>query len=136
MSVPMQALQALVYAGRRFQPGARFDARGESDARVLEAIRKATRHVQVPAAITDPEPAAIAPKRGRGYRKQVLVAQPASEASPDSQQPGASEAQASEEGTGDTPGAGSAETPSAADEAAPPAARRRYTRRDLQGAPE
>lgn len=129
MSVPMLASKSFVYAGRRRNPGDAFEARGESDARVLEAVGNARRDLQVPKAITDPEPPAAAPKRGRGYRKQALEAQPATETSPDTSQ-GAGEAQASEQGTGETPGAGNAEAPSAAD--APPLGRRRYLRRDLQ----
>jgi hypothetical protein len=41
MKVPMIALKALVYAGRRVAAGAEFVARGASDARVLIAIGKA-----------------------------------------------------------------------------------------------
>ncbi|OPZ05007.1 MAG: hypothetical protein BWZ09_01404 [Alphaproteobacteria bacterium ADurb.BinA305] len=137
MSVAMIATKAFTYAGRRLAAGASFEARGESDARVLEAIRNARRDLQVPRAITDPEPVPVAaPKRGRGYRKQALQAQASSDAAPESMQPGASEVQASEQGTGDTPGVGSAETPSAADDAAAPATGRPYRRRDLAGAPE
>ena len=92
----------------------------------------------MPKAITDPVPAAQAPKRGRAYRRQVLEAQVAIEASPDSQAE-ASEAQASEQGTAVTPGAGSAEAAPQANasvENLPARGRGRYSRRDLAGAPE
>ncbi len=129
MSVPLQALRGFPYAGRRLVAGEKFEARGESDARVLCAVGHATRHIQVP----EPLPEIVAPvttKRGRGYRTQALVAQPAADAAPET--PGASplanEAQASESGTAEKPEAGTLETAPPAADAAP--ARRRYTRRD------
>lgn len=140
MSVPMQAKVAFPYAGRRLAAGQQFTARGENDARILVAIGKATRDVPVPVAITDPVPVAPAVKRGRGYAKQALEAQPSSSTDLDSSRQGASEAQASEVGTAEKPEAGTLETAPEA-EAAPPAGaapvqRRRYQRRDLSGAAE
>lgn len=41
--IPMKCTKELVYGGRRLKPGAIFEAVGESDARVLEAIKKAER---------------------------------------------------------------------------------------------
>lgn len=134
MSVQMIALKAFVYAGRRLQAGDPFVARGESDARVLEAVRNARRDLQVPVAITDPVPVARSPKRGRGYSKQSLEAQPTTDATQDSSRPGASEAQASEDGIAEKPQAGDLEA-APADEAPAPT-RRRYQRRDLAGATE
>lgn len=43
MTIRMLALQAFPYAGRRLIAGQRFDARGESDARLLEALKRAMR---------------------------------------------------------------------------------------------
>lgn len=137
MSVPMIASKSFVYAGKRLKAGDSFTARGESDARVLEAVRNARRDVQqIPKAITDPVPAAPAPKRGRGYRKQSLEAQAATGTDLDSSRQGASEPQGSEEGTAEKPEAGNLETAPAAHAEAPPQTRRRYGRRDLAGAPE
>ncbi len=133
MSVPLQALRSFPYAGRRLKAGDQFPAKGESDARVLVAIGHATRHVQVPTAITDPAP--VATKRGKGYRKQSLEAQASTDAAPAHLLgPVASEAQASESGTAEKPEAGTLETAPPADEPAP--TRRRYGRRDLAGTPE
>lgn len=136
MSVPLQALRAFPYASRRLKPGDQFEARGESDARLLCAIGHATRHVQVPQAITDPvpDPAPVATKRGKGYRKQSLEAQASTGSDLDSSRQGASEAQASEVGTAEKPEAGTLETAPPAGDPAP--TRRRYQRRDLTGTPE
>lgn len=136
MSVPLQALRAFPYASRRLKPGDQFEARGESDARLLCAIGHATRHVQVPQAITDPvpDPAPVATKRGNGYRKQSLEAQASTGSDLDSSRQGASEAQVSEVGTAEKPEAGTLETAPAAGDPAP--TRRRYQRRDLTGTPE
>ncbi len=137
MSVPLQALRGFVYAGRRLVAGEQFNARGESDARVLCAVKHATRHVQVPLAITDPvpDPAPVATKRGKGYRKQSLEAQASTDAAPAHLLgPVASEAQASESGTAEKPEAGNLETAPPADE--PASTRRRYQRRDVTGTPE
>lgn len=41
--IPMICTKALPYAGRRLNPGDAFNARGESDARLLAAIGKAVR---------------------------------------------------------------------------------------------
>ena len=43
MMIRMLALQAFPYAGRRLIAGQRFDCRGESDARLLEALKRAMR---------------------------------------------------------------------------------------------
>lgn len=139
MTVPMQALKSFPYAGKRLAVLQEFSARGESDARVLEAVGLATRHVQVQVrAITDPVPVASQVKRGRGYRKQALEAQPSSEAAPDTSRQGASEPQGSEHGNAEKPEAGNLETAPPAEQSAPPAeesapTRRRYVRRDLSG---
>ena len=131
MSVPLQALRGFVYAGRRLVAGEQFNARGESDARVLCAVKHATRHIQVPEPLPEISVPPVATKRGKGYRTEALVAQAAADAAPET--PGASplatEAQASESGTAEKPDAGNVETASPAAEAAP--ARRRYTRRDM-----
>ena len=133
MSVPLQALRAFPYASRRLKPGDQFEARGESDARLLCAIGHATRHVQAPTAITDPAP--VATKRGKGYRKQSLEAQASTDAAPANLLgPVASEAKASESGTAEKPEAGTLETAPPAPDPAP--FRRRYQRRDLTGTSE
>ncbi len=135
MSVPLQALRSFPYAGRRLKAGDQFPAKGESDARVLVAIGHATRHVQPTTAITDPEPASVATKRGKGYRKQSLEAQASTGAAPSlEREPLASEAQASESGTAEKPEAGTLETAPPGDDPAP--TRRRYQRRDATGTPE
>lgn len=134
MSVPMIASKAFTYAGRRLKAGDSFPARGEGDARVLSAIGSAKRDTQVPTAITDPVPAPAATKRGKGYRKQSLEAQASTGSDLDSSRQGASEAQASEDGTAEKPEPGKLETAPAAEE--PVASRRRYVRRDLTGATE
>lgn len=129
MSVPLQALRGFPYAGRRLAAGEKFEARGESDARVLCAVGHATRHIQVP----EPLPEIVAPvatKRGKGYRTQALVAEAAADAAPETPgaSPLASEAQASESGTAEKPEPGKLETAPSEADAAP--ARRRYSRRD------
>lgn len=43
MTVRLKSLKPLVYAGHRILAGQEFDARGESDAKVLTAIRSAVR---------------------------------------------------------------------------------------------
>lgn len=129
MSVPLQALRGFPYAGRRLVAGEKFEARGESDARVLCAVGHATRHIQVLEPL--PELAApVATKRGKGYRTQALVAQAAADAATETPgaSPLASEAQASQSGTAEKPEAGTLETAPPASDAAP--ARRRYSRRD------
>lgn len=131
MSVPLQALRGFPYAGRRLVAGEQFNARGESDARLLCAVGHATRHIQVPEPLPQIAVAPVATKRGKSYRTEALVAQAAADAAPDTPgaSPLASEAQASESGTAEKPDAGNVETAPPAAEAAP--ARRRYTRRDM-----
>lgn len=133
MSVPMIASKAFTYAGRRLKAGDPFPARGESDARVLAAIGNAKRDTQVPTAITDPVPAPAASKRGRGYRKQSLEAQASTGTDLDSSRQGASEAQASEDGTAEKPEPGKLETAPVPDSGF---ARNRYKRRDQTGDPQ
>ena len=51
--IPMTCIKEVVYAARRYKPGDPLDARGEGDARVLEAIKKAQRVERAaPAALT------------------------------------------------------------------------------------
>jgi hypothetical protein len=50
MTVPMKARRSFPYAGKRLKAGDEFQARGESDARVLAAIGHAERVVAAPAA--------------------------------------------------------------------------------------
>ncbi len=141
MSVRLQALRSFPYASKRLKVGEQFDATGETDANLLCAIGHATRHVQVPAAITDPVPAAST-KRGKAYRTQSLEAQPSTDATPPAAlERETPEAQASESGIAEKPGAGDAEAaqqaatePAAAAEAPArkaPTIRRNYQRRDL-----
>lgn len=131
MSVPLQALRGFPYAGRRLVAGEQFNARGESDARLLCAVGHATRHIQVPEPLPQIAVAPLATKRGKSYRTEALVAQAAADAAPETPgaSPLASEAQASESGTAEKPDTGNVETAPPAAEAAP--ARRRYTRRDM-----
>ena len=56
MMIRMLALQAFPYAGRRLIAGQRFDCRGESDARLLEALKRAMRD---PAAAWETAPAPV-----------------------------------------------------------------------------
>jgi hypothetical protein len=130
MSVPLQALRGFAYAGRRLVAGEKFEARGESDARVLCAVEYATRHIQVPEPLPEVVVPPVATKRGKGYRTEALVAQAAADAAPETPgtTPLAMAAQASESGTAEKPEPGKLEAAPAAD-AAP--SRRRYTRRDL-----
>lgn len=60
MTIRMLALQAFPYAGRRLIAGQRFDARGESDARLLEALKRAMRD---PAAAWETAPAPVVTNR-------------------------------------------------------------------------
>jgi hypothetical protein len=64
--IPMICTKDLLYAGRRLKAGAAFDARGESDARVLVAIGKATRAPAPVAAPVTPAPTAVQPRAARG----------------------------------------------------------------------
>jgi len=57
MKVRMQALQRFPYAGAYRDKGIQFDARGESDARLLEAIGRARRVADLPVASSSPAPA-------------------------------------------------------------------------------
>ena len=148
MSVRLQALRSFPYASKRLKVGEQFNATGESDATLLCAIGHATRHVQVQTAITDPVPAAVSTKRGKAYRTQALEAQPSSDATPPAAlERETPEAQASEYGIAEKPGAGDAEAAQqgagqpAADAEVParkaPTIRRNYQRRDMAaGDPE
>ena len=60
MMIRMLALQAFPYAGRRLIAGQRFDARGESDARLLEALKRAMRD---PAAAWETPPVDVVTNR-------------------------------------------------------------------------
>jgi hypothetical protein len=63
--IPMKCLRSTTYAGKRLRPGDHFEARGESDARVLCAIRTAERCVRpVPVPTADT------------YKTRVMTAQP------------------------------------------------------------
>lgn len=64
--IPMKCLKSTTYAGKRLRPGDHFEARGESDARVLSAIRTAERCVR-------PAPAPAADT----YMTRALTAAPA-----------------------------------------------------------
>lgn len=98
--------------------------------------------MQVQTAITDPVPAAVSTKRGKAYRTQALEAQPSSDATPPAAlERETPEAQASESGIAEKPGAGDAEAAQqgagqpAADAEVParkaPTIRRNYQRRDM-----
>lgn len=58
MTIPMKARRNFPYAGKRLKAGEEFQARGESDARVLAAIGHAERVTVVAPAPTAPPPAA------------------------------------------------------------------------------
>lgn len=144
MSVPMIASKGFTYAGRRLKAGDPFEARGESDARVLEAIQNARRGTVPPPPLPDPLPIATdgATKRGRGYRKQALEAESLTSAT-QNPPPSAGDASPSDLGNADKPEPGQLEAAqdaqpadgaSAAD--APTSTRRHYRRRDLAGAAE
>lgn len=68
MKIPMLALQPFPYAGRRLIAGQRFVARGESDARLLEAVKKAMR---------DPGAVIEMPSVGVVTNRAVLETKPA-----------------------------------------------------------
>lgn len=68
MTIPMLALQPFPYAGRRLIAGQRFIARGESDARLLEAVKKAMR---------DPGAVLETPSVGVVTNRAVLETKPA-----------------------------------------------------------
>lgn len=114
MTIRMKSLRAFPYAGRRLQAGEEFDARGESDKRVLVAIKAAT---VAPRAAPPIEPPAVAP-RAR-VRRTV-------EAPVDSTLNAGVVADAA------TPGQASAEALSEPEQAAP--AKRHYRRRDMTAA--
>lgn len=46
--IPMISLQAHLYAGKRLKPGDKFDARGESDARLMRALGRAIDYTAPP----------------------------------------------------------------------------------------
>ncbi|MFA7293556.1 MAG: hypothetical protein WC023_15060 [Rhodocyclaceae bacterium] len=74
MTVHMKALKGLVYAGRRLRVGELFEARGESDARVLKAIGSAA---------VAPTPVAVVFKEAPAtYRTRAMVAAPAYQQAP------------------------------------------------------
>ncbi|MBI3150069.1 MAG: hypothetical protein HYZ17_16315 [Betaproteobacteria bacterium] len=62
----MKCLKSTTYAGKRLRPGDHFEARGESDARVLAAIRTAERCAR-------PAPVPTADT----YQTRVMTAKPA-----------------------------------------------------------
>lgn len=64
--IHMIALKPLTYAGKRFQKDDPFIVRGESDARVLAAIKSAVYSVQ--------RPAPVAPVIQQNYRTRAMVA--------------------------------------------------------------
>lgn len=71
MTVSMKARQAFPYAGKRLKAGQEFQARGESDARVLAAIGHAERVVAP--AIVAPAPR---PPAGGTYRTRAIISAP------------------------------------------------------------
>lgn len=59
MKIPMVTLRAHVYAGRRLNPGDRFEATGQGDASLLKAIGRAEVYKPAPvvvAPVLAPEP--------------------------------------------------------------------------------
>jgi hypothetical protein len=68
MTVPMKARRSFPYAGKRLKAGDEFQARGESDARVLAAIGHAERVIAAPAA---------PPIAATGYSTRMMTAAPA-----------------------------------------------------------
>jgi hypothetical protein len=73
MSIQMRALVPQIYAGRRVAAGSNFLVRGESDARLLTALGRAS--VAVPA----PIPAVLAPVVPvRTWGKQIKAEEPVS----------------------------------------------------------
>ncbi len=71
MTVSMKARRAFPYAGKRLKAGQEFQARGESDARVLSAIGHAERVVAPVIVAPAPRPPA-----GGTYRTRAIVAAP------------------------------------------------------------
>jgi len=114
MTIRMKSLKAHTYAGKRLQAGQEFDARGESDKRVLVAIKAAEVASPVVAA---PAPN-IEPPKARTYERRDLVAETPVAAVPRAEQPVEQLADAA---------TGQAEEPQLAAEAKP---RRTYRRRD------
>jgi hypothetical protein len=52
--IPMISLQAHVYAGKRLNPGDKFECRGQSDARVLRALGRAIDYTAPPEPVHAP----------------------------------------------------------------------------------
>lgn len=69
MTVRMKARRSFPYAGKRFKAGQEFNARGETDARVLAAVGHAER-VTAPAPTPAPTPAP------RAYLTRAIAAAP------------------------------------------------------------
>jgi hypothetical protein len=65
--VKMVALKSFVYAGKRLQPGAEFEARTGSDARLLKAIKNAGE--------APPEPPPAPAPAVRAYRRRDVPAE-------------------------------------------------------------
>lgn len=132
MPISMQAKRAFRYAGRALKVGSTFEARTEADAIIFVAIGNASRVVAPPPPLPQDAPAQVGTqtKRGRGYRKQALEAQPASDATPESSTESASQAQPSESGTVEKPEPGTLEATQNGDAGF---ARNRYKRRDMAG---
>jgi hypothetical protein len=59
MKIAMIATKSQVYAGRRIEPGTRFEVNGSGDARLLTAIGRA---IEAPPA-PEPAPAPVAPRQ-------------------------------------------------------------------------
>lgn len=133
MKVRMQAIQGFPYAGKRLHPDDYFEARGESDARLLEAIGRARRATDVHVASRAPRAVVIKP----AALATSAVAPDVAAMFPG----GADQAQAGQSGEAGEPAEAGAETGAdakgeeqpAASPAPAPAARgkRTYRRRDM-----
>lgn len=91
MTIQMIALKATTYAGKRIAQGKRFEVRGKSDARLLEAIGSAVPWSAPPVVVAPPPPAPPAPQVAHYRRKTIehtaapapeVAAQPAAEPAP------------------------------------------------------
>jgi len=73
--ISMVAIKTHVYANKRVQPGGSYEARGEGDARLMEALKNAKRAPQQRVAAPAPAPAPVAPVLG-GYKRRDMTAEP------------------------------------------------------------
>lgn len=75
--IPMVSIAPHIYAGKRLKVGDKFEARGESDARVMRALKRAVDEESAPYVPSEPYVPPV-----RKYTPKVLEAEKPADAKP------------------------------------------------------